>query len=182
MAKMLEKRKERRIRISLPIKIVYKERIEILSKTENISRLGAYLEIDREISAGSQLEVTIVLPAYTADSSLCGQVICRASVFRSSPVRESDEKKIYGIGIFFTEFSQEAHREKLSRYIDHLISQEEREIKRGLKHWRQKRQGARMARGSAGRQGPHKDRAQDTITDLLNRVLEIYNLLKAGKK
>lgn len=139
MARMVEKRRERRIRVNLPIKIVYHEKIEIAARTENISRLGAYVEVDRAIPEAADLDITLTIPAYTKDSALTGSMRCKGNIFRSHVVVESEGKKTYGLGIFFTNFLEESDRNKLSRYIDFLIVQEERQIQKGLRRWRQKR-------------------------------------------
>ena len=68
MAAVIEKRKEKRIKITLPIRIIY-QNSEIIGETKNISRLGMYAEIDRLFPLGSELEIMIEIPVYTKDTS-----------------------------------------------------------------------------------------------------------------
>ena len=136
---MSEKRKEHRFHAVLPIRIFYRTS-ELLSRTENIRRLGTYVQFNREIPVGEELDITLVLPSYTKDPALAGEVRCKGSVFRSTILRESAVNKSWGTGIFFTAFEDSQDREKLSAYIDYLTQQEEQEIKEGLRRRRQKNQ------------------------------------------
>ncbi len=103
---MNEKRREHRLKANLPIRIISSNNTEILCSTENISRLGTYLEIDREVPAGENVDITLELPAYTQDLALAGELRCKGSVFRCNLIREFESTKFYGIGIFFTDFSE----------------------------------------------------------------------------
>jgi len=134
-----EKRRERRLRVNLPIRISYAGSPEIYSQTENISRLGTYAEIEQEIPLGMHLDMTIGVPAYTDDLSLIGNVKCRGDVFRCNLVREVGLRKFYGLGIFFTDFSNEQDRDKLSKYINFLIAKEQEDVKQATARWREKR-------------------------------------------
>jgi hypothetical protein len=134
-----EKRRERRLKVSLPIKISYRGGPEVYSQTENISRLGTYAEIEQQIPLGAHLDITIEIPAYTNDSSLAGNIKCRGDVFRCNLIREIESKRIYGLGIFFTDFPDEQDRNKLSKYVDFLILKEQEDIKQGIQRWRRKR-------------------------------------------
>ena len=134
-----EKRRERRLKVGLPVIIGCSDRPLIYAKTNNISRLGTYIEIDQDIALGVHLDIKIEIPAYTNDLSLIGEVRCKGDVFRCSSVIEIESRRIFGLGIFFTDFSSEEDRNKLSRYIDFLILKEQEDIKQGIKRWREKR-------------------------------------------
>ncbi|MBU4346627.1 MAG: PilZ domain-containing protein [Candidatus Omnitrophica bacterium] len=136
---VLEKRKERRIRVSLPITILYQDKRKVLGKIENMSRLGTYAEINKEIRIGTDIEIILTIPVYTKDLSLSGKIRCKGKIFRCNLLREAESQKYYGIGIFFTEFLEQDDKDKLSKYIDFLILNEDRNIKKGLKQWRAKR-------------------------------------------
>lgn len=140
---MNEKRKEHRFKAELPIKIIYAG-AEITAKTDNLSRLGTYVEINREIPAGESVDITLVLPAYSGDISMSGEVKCEGSVFRSVLLRQDSANKYYGAGIFFTVFSEHLHRDKLSNYIDYLVLKEEQEIKDGLRRRKEKEETAKL--------------------------------------
>ena len=134
-----ERRRERRLRVRIPIRISYPDNPPIYGQTENISRLGTYVEIEQEVFLGAKADVILDLPAYTNDSSLTGDVRCSADVFRCSLIKEVDLKKLYGLGIFFTDFFEQEDRNKLSKYIDFLILKEQENIKQAMQRWREKR-------------------------------------------
>jgi len=181
---LIEKRKERRIKAHLSIKIVYRD-IEINSETENISRLGAYVEIDKELPLGSGVNIILEIPAYKEDLSLSGKIKCKATIFRSHLARELNYKKYYGTGIFFTDFYKPAYKNKLSDYIDFLILQEEQGIKEDLKHWKKKRTVAKNmieAQKIKIKQDDYQTESIDLLKQVLARLEEIRRLLKSQKK
>jgi len=135
-----EKRKERRLKANLPIKITPPDKSLIDAQTENISRLGTYIEIKQGIRLGVHLDLEIEIPDYANNLSLAGAVKCKGDVFRCALLREIESKKIYGVGIFFTGFSGQQDRNKLSKYIDFLIFQEEEKVKQATQRWREKRE------------------------------------------
>ena len=173
---MSENRKEHRFKVVLPIRITYGGN-EIISRTENLSRLGTYTEINREIPTGENVDVTLVLPAYgfgygkpnhcspthglgymesqtialpayTQDLSPTEEVKCQGNVFRSALLRQSATNKYYGVGIFFMVFTEDKHREKLSDFIEYLAVKEEQEIKVGLKRRREKEETEKIVKHS----------------------------------
>lgn len=120
----IEKRKEKRIRVNLPIKILCEDNLLVLGRTENLSRLGCYVIADKEIPAGKNIEISLEFPVYTQDLNLTGKLQCKGSVFRCGLLQETESQKYYGIGIFFTDFTGLTDREKLSKYIDYLLCEE----------------------------------------------------------
>ncbi len=136
---VIEKRRERRLKVRLPVRITYPQGGTIFTHTENISRLGTYVEIDREIPLGVHLDMVIDIPAYTSALSLTGELRCWGDVFRCNLIGEIDSNKIYGVGIFFTDFFSPQDRDKLSKYIDFLILKEQEDIKQAIQRWRGKR-------------------------------------------
>jgi len=181
----IEKRKERRIKVKLLIKIVCQKNIEIQGQTQNISRLGAYVETGRKIPVGSDVNITLEIPAYTKNLSLSGEVKCQSNIFRCDLIREIEANKYYGVGIFFTNFLQAIDREKLSRYIDFLILREDENIKEGMKRWRDKREVTKKSR-QAQKTELSQENFQKTATTLLKQILtrleEISRLLQPQNK
>lgn len=173
---VIEKRKERRIKASLPIKIVFQGQ-KVAGRTNNLSRLGAYTEIGRRIPLGAALDITLVIPAYSREASLSGQVKCKGSIFRCSPVREDGSRKYYGSGIFFTEFVSPGDRDKLSRYIDFLILKEEDGLKEGVREWKQKREDVKGRRHPEGPRAS-SDKYEAQILNLLKQALDKLDELK----
>ncbi|MBM3255549.1 MAG: PilZ domain-containing protein [Candidatus Omnitrophica bacterium] len=178
MTKGIEKRKEKRIRVKLPIKISYGD-IKITGETENISRLGAYVETTKEIPLGAGLEIGLSIPIYGKDSSLAGGIRCKGSVFRSSLTREEGPVKYYGLGIFFTDFLQQADRNKLSSYIDFLVLKEEEGAREGLNRWRQKRNVVKKPQSTE--QGNTVE-CLSLLKQILSRLEELYRQAKLQNK
>jgi len=181
----LEKRKERRIKVNLPIRIACPGNIKVGGQTQNISRLGAYVEMDRRVPIGADVEIAIEIPVYTNNLSLSGKIKCQGNIFRCDLIREKEAKKYYGIGIFFTSFLQPIDREKLSQYIDFLILNEDKNIKEGVRRWRNKREVTKKAKQVQKRELSQED-FQETATTLLkqilNRLEEISRLLQSQNK
>ena len=165
-----EKRKERRIRANLPIKMLYNNNIEVISRTENISLLGTYVEIDREIPVGTGLKVILYIPKYTPDLSLNAEVNCKGNVFRCNLARELGSKQYYGIGIFFMSFLNKIDRDKLSKYIDFLILNENQNIREGLKQWKEKRATTRKTKQAKKTQIKQEEFQTETL-ELLKQIL-----------
>lgn len=181
----IEKRKERRIKVNLPIRIVYQKNIEFAGLTENISRLGTYIKIDKKIPVGSEADITLEIPAYVKNSSLCGEVKCHGTIFRCDVVGEADSKKYYGIGIFFTSFSKEADRKKLSNYVDFLILNEDKTVKEGIQGWRDKREIKRKARQTQKKLLSPEDYQKETLAllrQILTRLEEVSRQLESQNK
>ena len=181
----VEKRKERRIRVGLPIKIIYQNNIEVAGKTENISRLGAYVEIDREIPLGVDVDVTLDIPEYSEGLSLTGGIRCSGNIFRCHLARESELKKYYGVGVFFTDFSPPTDKDKLSRYIDFLILKEEKDVREGIKRWRGKREVNKITKQAPKTQAGQEKfqiEALNLLKQILSRLEEISHLLQSQNK
>lgn len=176
-----EKRKERRIRVALPIKITYQNNLMVVGKTENISRLGAYLEIDKELPVGIDVDINLEIPIYTKDLSLTGKIRCKGDIFRCNLVRESGPKKYYGTGVFFTDFLNLADRDKLSKYIDFLTSKEDKDIREGIKRWQDKRDITKKARQTTKiplAQERFQAEALSLLKQILTRLEEIRHSLQ----
>jgi hypothetical protein len=180
-----ERRKERRLKANIPIKITGKNNLEIFTRTENISFLGAYIEVDRQILPGTDVEVVLEIPHYSEDLSLAGEVKCKGDVFRCSLVRESTVVKYYGVGVFFTDFYLSEDRDRLHGYIDFLIENEEQDINEGLRRLRYRREAHRLARNTE-QKVPGQEEFQGKSLELLNHIVsrleEIERLLQSLKK
>jgi len=179
----IEKRKERRIKITLPIKIIY-QGDESNGFTGNISRLGAYAEIDRELPIGAEVDAILEIPSYTKNAPLVGKIKCRCNIFRTNFIREVKGKKYYSLGIFFTGFREDADRQRLSSYIDYLIVQEEKEIEQGAKVWREKREIKKIDKTLAEGRGRGADNSDivPLLKQILSQLEEIRSLLKPVAK
>jgi hypothetical protein len=180
-----ERRKERRLKANIPIKITGKNNLEIFTSTENISFLGAYIEVDRQIPTGTDVEVVLEIPHYSEDLSLAGEVKCKGDVFRCSLVSESNTIKYYGVGVFFTDFYLSEDRDRLHGYIDFLIENEEHDINEGLRRLRYRRDAHRLARNAEQKisgQEEFQEKSLELLKHIASRLEEIERLLQALKK
>jgi len=137
----IERRKEKRMHVALPVKLVFDKKEEISGITDNISRLGSYVEINRQFDSGTELDVTLEIPDYAQDKRAGGTVRGHGTVFRCDLREVPGSQPCYGIGIFFTSFSSKEERERLSKYVDFLIVKEEESVKEGFKKWKEKKIG-----------------------------------------
>src|SRR5690348_2946378 len=96
MSLMSERRNARRYDLSLPIIVrIPKERAaeNQNGKTRDISTRGLYFVIDQDLQAGSELDITLTLPAEVTHSN---EVFVRATgkVVRVEPRGEDDELRM----------------------------------------------------------------------------------------
>jgi len=182
---MTEKRKEHRLRASVPIKLILGLDEEIVGRTDNISRLGTYVEIAKEVLSGTVVRMVLELPAYSHDSDLIGEVSCTGTVFRCSAPREIEGRQVYGLGIFFTDFRQPSDRNKLSSFVEYLIDKEEQEIKDGLKRRKEKEAAHLEARHKDDAVSKHEafeKEAMILLKDIASRLETITRMLNARNK
>jgi hypothetical protein len=182
---MSEKRKEHRLKANMPIQIACGPGKELRGRTENISRLGTYVELTEVIPAGQTVDIVLELPAYTQDTSLTGEVRCEGTVFRSSPLRFTAGRQWYGLGIFFTDFASLRDKEKVSIFVDHLIATEEQEIRDGLKRRKEKESahiGATEKKDLIARQDEFQQEALDLLRQISSRLEALARDLRAKKK
>ncbi|NLE92135.1 MAG: PilZ domain-containing protein [Elusimicrobia bacterium] len=137
----IERRKEKRMHVSLPVKLVFSKKEELSGVTVNISRLGSYIEVSRQFDSGAELDVTLEIPDYGQDKKSGGQVRCNGTVFRCDLREGPGAEPFYGIGVFFTSFASREERERLSKYVDFLIVKEEEDAREGFKKWKEKKLG-----------------------------------------
>jgi hypothetical protein len=182
---MNDKRKEHRLKATIPIKLVTSRRRELIGQTGNISRLGAYVELEKEVPVGEDVDVTLEIPAYQDDVSLAGEVRCTGNIFRCSIVHESSAARFYGTGIFFTGFASPRDREKLSAYVDFLIAREEQEIKEGVRRRKDKETSEKKIRQSADEQAHQAAFQKQTLAllkDISSRLEKLERMFKSEKR
>lgn len=125
MPRIKERRRRKRIDVALALTIGYNEG-KITAKTKNISLLGTYIEINKEIPVGTKLNIEIDIPLRGPEKSIrSGQANSEGVVFRSKPLISLQGKSSYGTGIFFRSFSQKDER-MLANYIDYVLLQEKK--------------------------------------------------------
>ena len=169
----------------MPVTLVWGKEKGLIGRTDNISRLGAFVELNKQIPAGEAVGLTLELPAYTQDISVTGGVSCSGTVFRSSPLRERDGVQLYGLGIFFTDFASSRDKEKVSAFVDHLILTEEQDIKEGLKRRKEKElahQEAADKKSSIARQDEFQKEALGLLRQISTRLEALAHEFRSRKK
>jgi hypothetical protein len=180
----LEKRKERRMRVRVPVELTLGGSSVVGGEIVNISRLGAFVEVERTIDMGSIVTLAFALPDSKDKSQGVWQITCTGEVFRSHFLRQSHGGSGCGVGIFFTGFSRSEDKIRLSSYIDYLIEDEDKRIEESRAMWKNKRQTLR-ARKRGGSRKQTKDDLQTEIRDLLYQIIlqldELSGSLKPKK-
>ncbi len=125
MARIKEKRRRKRIDVALALIVEYNQG-EIRAETKNISLLGTYIELNKEIPPGAKLNIKITLPPQgSGQSGRNRQVCCEGVAFRSGPLIPLQGKRLYGTGIFFRAFSPGSEK-SLADYIDYVLRREKK--------------------------------------------------------
>lgn len=181
----LERRKERRIKAHLPIKIICPDNLEVLTRTENISFLGTYVETDKKIPSGTKVEIVLELPPYDQDVASAGEIQAQGDVFRCGVVNEGQTSEYYGVGIFFTTFHRQEDMEKLHRFIDFLAVREEHDIHEGVKRLKNKRQAHKIMKETEQLQlnlEEYHHKVIELLSDISSKLEEISETLKTQDK
>ncbi|MFH1046653.1 MAG: PilZ domain-containing protein [Candidatus Omnitrophota bacterium] len=121
-----ERRRRKRIDVTLPIRIEYRDGHALETRTKNISTLGTYIESEKEIPLGTLLEISIDLSYSNArGDEPKKKVVCRGVAFRCYKVAAQTAVSRYGIGIFFRSF-QERGEGDLSEFIEYTLQEEKK--------------------------------------------------------
>jgi|YelNatPaOPRAMG01_1025707.scaffolds.fasta_scaffold00406_32 c-di-GMP-binding flagellar brake protein YcgR len=105
----IERRRYPRIEKKLPLQIIT-DKYDISTETKNLSCIGAYCSIDRDIPVLTKLSITILLPGKSKNKYT--EVRCKGVVVR----KEKNPSGGFNIGIFFNDITQK-QKEKISKYI-----------------------------------------------------------------
>jgi len=180
----IEKRRGRRIRVRLPIRISYGGAHTITAETQNISPLGTYVEIGQQIPLGTDVDIILKILPYPGSFSSNQEVKCQGGIFRCNLVGEVESRKIYGIGVFFTDFQNPEEQNKLSRYIEFLTSKEANDIKAGAQLLQDKKKTEKKIKKAKEQMQDKTDYQKETL-DLLKQILsrldELHSLLQSQK-
>ncbi|OQX85025.1 MAG: hypothetical protein B6D55_08075 [Candidatus Omnitrophica bacterium 4484_70.2] len=110
-----EKRKYPRFSLCLPIKIFNKS-LNIVTETKNISGNGAYCTVNENIELMTKLKIILLVPVIKKDKKVLKRINCKGVVVRREYVKENG-KRLYNIGIFFSEI-KEKDRKLLLSYLN----------------------------------------------------------------
>jgi len=136
-ANELERRRQRRVRVQLPVRIDYNNN-EVLALTKNISMLGTCLDMDKQILPGTRVTLSLDIPKYTDDNKLLGEIKGEGAVVRcdsSDLAQKQNEPLNYELAIFFSNFLPPGE-EKLLNYLDYMSKKEEQEVRQWVQQYR----------------------------------------------
>jgi hypothetical protein len=128
-----ERRRRRRVKVQMPLRLDYGSN-EALASTKNVSLLGACLSMDRPISPGTRVALSLDIPNYTEDNRLIGEVKGEGAIVRCDSVSEGQSPD-YESGLFFSSFLP-GGEEKLANYLDFVADKEEKEIRQWVQQYR----------------------------------------------
>lgn len=108
-----ERRGEKRIDKTIPIKLFSVERYDAITETKNISASGTYCSIGREIPEMTKLQIKLRVPAVGENPPT--RIDCEGVVVRTESNKEEEG---YNIAIYFNNISEEdkAHIRKYVYY------------------------------------------------------------------
>ncbi len=113
-------RRGRRVNVTMPAQLSVGGEV-ISTQTENISFLGTYVKVGKEIPVGTQADVMLTLPPGPGGGSVqCDGVVVRC---------ENLEPGFFGLGIFFKQILGEGET-RLGRLIDDYLRRQNEEARR----------------------------------------------------
>jgi hypothetical protein len=111
-----ERRQYPRANKQLALKIV-SEGCDFVTQTENISCVGTYCCIDKNIPVMTKLSLLLLLPIRSKNRNVTSKIQCKGVVVRSDSAPEPGK---FNIAVFFNEIS-ERNKTKISQYISQHI-------------------------------------------------------------
>lgn len=118
--KTIERRQSPRIAFNVPLKLSQAEGEDFVTQTVNISRSGAYCEVDNYIEPMTKLKVNLLVPVRKGEKSSAKKVSCNGIVVRTEPIELQQQ---YNVAIFFSDITKK-DSEIISDYINNLLEQE----------------------------------------------------------
>jgi len=111
----VERRRYPRLIKELPLKLICED-YDLVTRTRDISCIGAYCCVDKYIPPMTKLAIVLLLPTDLEAGSATEKVQCKGVVVRT----DNNEAKGFNIAIFFNEIS-ERNKDKISRYVSRFI-------------------------------------------------------------
>lgn len=113
-----ERRIHPRVDNNVPLKISY-EGGDIVTKTGNISRSGAYCSVDKYIAPMTKFKINLLLPVKKNGKTTSKKISCEGAVVRIEPAQAN---KHYNVAIFFNDISQR-DAESIADYVSSCLEQ-----------------------------------------------------------
>ncbi len=112
-----ERRKDIRLENNIPVKICQEDG-DFVAETQNISRSGAYCQIDRHIEPMTKLKIHLLLTSSETGNKSTRKISCEGVVVRSEPVIDGDG---YHLAIFFSNITKR-DAEYITDYVDAYLT------------------------------------------------------------
>jgi len=113
-----ERRRDPRLDNNVPVKIC-QDGGDIVTETRNISRSGAYCQVNRYIEPMTKMKVYLLLSTRKNGEMTSKKVSCEGIIVRAEPALKKDQ---YNVAIFFNDISQRS-AETLSDYVSSHLEQ-----------------------------------------------------------
>jgi hypothetical protein len=116
----IERREHPRLYNNIPLKISREDGKDVVTKTVNISRAGAYCQIDQYIEPMTKLKLNLLVPQKKAGKANARKVVCTGVVVRTEPDTSPDS---YNIAIFFSDITKR-DAEVIADFIAEMMNQQ----------------------------------------------------------
>ena len=113
-----ERRKSQRTLAHIPVRIAHEDG-DIVTATLNISRSGAYCQVNERVELMTQLKVQILLPA-RKNQKRSKTIYCQGVVVRVEPSAHNGR---FDVAIFFNEIAQR-DAESINDYVGSCFEQD----------------------------------------------------------
>ena len=117
-----ERRCDPRLANDVPLKIFHDDG-DIVTKTANISRSGAYCRVTKYIAPMTKLKVSLLLPVKKNGKNSSKRITCQGAVVRTERIPTEDA---YNVAIFFNDISQR-DAESIADYVAAYLEQEHKQ-------------------------------------------------------
>ncbi|MBI5024943.1 MAG: PilZ domain-containing protein [Candidatus Omnitrophica bacterium] len=114
-----ERRKGQRALAHIPVRIAQEDG-DIVTETLNISRSGAYCQVNDRVELMTKLKVQILLPAARKSQKRSKTIHCRGVVVRCEPSARNGR---FDVAIFFNEIAQR-DAESINDYVGSCFEQD----------------------------------------------------------
>lgn len=115
----IDRRQYPRLVNNIPLKISREDGKNVVTKTVNISKAGAYCQVDQFIEPMTKLKLNLLLPLKKAGKANMKKIVCGGVVVRTEPDTIADH---FNIAIFFNDITQR-DSEAISDFIAEMIDQ-----------------------------------------------------------
>lgn len=111
-----EKRKHPRLEKNIPLKLSYDDS-DIVTETHNLSRSGAYCQVDKYIEPMTKLKIHLLLPFNKNGKVLTKKVSCHGIVVRTESAKGRDT---FNVAIYFNDI-QTREADYITDYINNVL-------------------------------------------------------------